>query len=346
MTEMQDVEAEDATVSRSPIARLLASAGGRGGALIILVLLMIVFSQLTPNFLTGRNLLNVLRQFAVPGILAVAQTMVIVTAGIDLSVASTAALSGSLMAVAFAHWGLSEPIAWIIGLSAGLAVGVVNGLVIRYWKVPAIIATLGTFSAVRGVALLVTGGLPVPTFDRVVEGRRLPESVNYLGAASLGPVPVIALMAGLIAVVGAVVLGRSKLGRSALAIGGNQEAAHASGISVGRTKLMIYSLSGLISAFAGILLAGRLSSANALMGDGFELQSIAAVVVGGTNLFGGEGTVGGTVIGILIIGVLSNGLNIIGVSEFWQRVSNGLIIVAVVALDQWRRRAGARSDIS
>ncbi|MFN2485321.1 MAG: ABC transporter permease, partial [Acidimicrobiia bacterium] len=113
-----------------------------------------------------------------------------------------------------------------------------------------------------------------------------------------------------------------------------QEAAHASGISVGRTKLMIYTLSGLISAFAGILLAGRLSSANALMGEGFELQSIAAVVVGGTNLFGGEGTVGGTVIGILIIGVLSNGLNIIGVSEFWQRVSNGLIIVAVVALDQ------------
>ncbi|MGH8871115.1 MAG: ABC transporter permease [Acidimicrobiia bacterium] len=342
MAEARSAETDGQTMPRSPIARLLTSAGGRGGALLILVLLVFVFSLLTSDFPTGRNLLNILRQFAVPGILAIAQTLVIVTAGIDLSVASTAALSGSLMAVSFAHWGLPEPVAWTVGLGAGLAVGAVNGLVIRYWKVPDIIATLGTFSAVRGVALLVTGGLPVPAFDRVVEGRRLPESVNNLGAGSLGSIPVIALMAGLVAIVGAVILSRSKLGRSALAVGGNPVAAHASGISVGRTKFRIYALSGLISAFAGILLAGRLSSANALMGDGYELQSIAAVVVGGTNLFGGEGTIGGTVIGILIIGVLSNGLSIIGVSEFWQRVSNGLIIVAVVALDQWRRRAGIR----
>ena len=344
MAEIQDVGDSVVPAPRSPVARLLASAGGRGGALIILVLLMIVFSLLTSDFLTSRNLLNILRQFAVPGILAIAQTLVIVTAGIDLSIAATAALSGSLMAVAFAHWGLPEPVAWAVGLSAGLLVGTVNGLVIRYWKVPDIIATLGTFSAVRGVALLVTGGLPVPTFDKVVEGRTLPGLVNTLGAGSVGPIPIIALMAGVVAALGAVILGRSKLGRSALAVGGNPEAAHASGISVGRTKLWIYALSGLISAFAGIALAGRLSSANALMGEGMELQAIAAVVVGGTNLFGGEGTMGGTVIGILIIGVLSNGLNIVGVSEFWQRVSNGLIIVVVVALDQWRRRAGVRGE--
>lgn len=342
MADIQGTETEAIAASHHPLARLLASAGGRGGALIILVLLMALFTLASQDFLTSRNLLNILRQFAVPGILAIAQTLVIVTAGIDLSVASTAALSGSLMAVSFAHWGLAEPLSWVIGMAAGLVVGVVNGLVIRYWRVPDIIATLGTFSAVRGVALLVTGGLPVPTFDRVVEGRSLPESVNVLGSGSLGPIPIIALMAGLVAVVGALILGRSKLGRSALAVGGNPEAAHASGINVGRTKLWIYSLSGLISAFAGILLAGRLSSANALMGEGMELQSIAAVVVGGTNLFGGEGTIGGTVIGVLIIGVLSNGLNIVGVSEFWQRVSNGLIIVAVVALDQWRRRAGSK----
>jgi len=342
MSEIQNVGPLEAPPTKSPVARLLASAGGRGGALIILVVLMAGFSLLTSDFLTSRNLLNILRQFAVPGILAIAQTLVIVTAGIDLSVAATAALSGSLMAVSFAHWGLPEPVSWAVGLGAGLLVGIVNGLVIRYWRVPDIIATLGTFSAVRGIALLVTGGLPVPTFDRVVEGRTLPGSVNTLGADSLGPIPVIALVAGLVAVIGAIILGRSKLGRSALAVGGNPEAAHASGISVGRTKLLIYALSGLISALAGIVLAGRLSSANALMGEGMELQAIAAVVVGGTNLFGGEGTMGGTVIGVLIIGVLSNGLNIVGVSEFWQRVSNGLIIVVVVALDQWRRRAGAR----
>ncbi|HLF43375.1 MAG TPA: ABC transporter permease [Acidimicrobiia bacterium] len=344
MSDSQSVGPLDVVRVKSPVARLMASAGGRGGALIILVLLMVGFTLLTSDFLTSRNLLNILRQFSVPGILAIAQTLVIVTAGIDLSVAATAALSGSLMAVSFAHWGLPEPVSWVVGLSAGLLVGSVNGLVIRYWRVPDIIATLGTFSAVRGIALLVTGGLPVPTFDRVVEGRSLPGSVNTLGADSLGPIPIIALIAGLVAAIGAIILGRSKLGRSALAVGGNPEAAHASGISVGRTKLWIYALSGLISALAGIVLAGRLSSANALMGEGMELQAIAAVVVGGTNLFGGEGTMGGTVIGVLIIGVLSNGLNIVGVSEFWQRVSNGLIIVVVVALDQWRRRAGARGE--
>ncbi|GIU92969.1 MAG: permease [Acidimicrobiia bacterium] len=330
------------TERRNRFAWLLTSAGGRGGALLILILLAAVFAVLAPNFLTSRNLLNILRQFAVPGILAIAQTLVIVTAGIDLSVAATAALSGSLLAVSYAHWGVPEPVAWLIGLGSGLVVGAVNGFVIRYWRVPDIIATLGTFSAVRGVALLVTGGLPAPSFARVVEGRSLPESVNTVGAGSLGPIPIIALVAGVVALAGGLVLRRTKLGRAAMAVGGNPVAAHASGISVGRTKFWIYVLSGLISAFAGILLAGRLSSANALMGEGMELQSIAAVVVGGTNLFGGEGTVGGTVIGILIIGVLSNGLNILGVAEFWQRVSNGLIIVAVVALDQWRRRAGTR----
>ncbi|MGH8873813.1 MAG: ABC transporter permease [Acidimicrobiia bacterium] len=319
-----------------------AAAGGRAGALVILALLMLVFFVATPNFLTTGNLLNVLRQFSVTAILAVAQTMVIISGGIDLSVASTAALSGSLMAVSFAHWGWPEPVAWLLGLTAGVAVGAVNGLVISRWRVPDIIATLGTFSAVRGVALLVTNGLPVPEFSRVVEGRRIPPSVAGLGAGSVAGIPLIAVVAGVCAVAGWFVLTRTKLGRSTFAVGGNREAAHASGISVARTKLRIYVLSGLLAAVAGMMLTGRLASANALMGEGMELQSIAAVVVGGSNLFGGEGTVGGTIIGVLIIGVLSNGLNILGVAEFWQRVSNGLIIVVVVALDQWRRRATRR----
>jgi ribose/xylose/arabinose/galactoside ABC-type transport system permease subunit len=331
--------------SRSRIAaapslpvRIATYAGGRGGAFLILVLLVVVFSLLSPHFLTDRNLLNILRQVAVVGVLAIAQTLVIVTAGIDLSVAATAALSGSLMAVSYAHWGWPEPIAWLLGLASGLLVGAINGIVVRYFRVPDIIATLGAFSAVRGVALLVTEGLPVPTFAKVVEGRSLPDSVNTLGAGSLGPFPLIAIATAVVAVLGALILARSKLGRAALAVGGNREAAHASGIDVGATKFRIYALSGLLSALAGILLAGRLSSANALMGEGMELQSIAAVVVGGTNLFGGQGTMSGTIIGVLIIGVLANGLSIMGIPEFWQRVSNGLIIVAVVALDQWRRR--------
>jgi ribose transport system permease protein len=327
-------------------ARVVSALGARGGALVILLLLVLVFAVTTPNFLTSRNLLNILRQFAVPAMLAVGQTLVIVTAGIDLSVASTAALAGSIMAVSFAHWGLAAPIAILLGLAAGFAVGGFNGFVVTRWRVPDIIATLGTFSAVRGVALLVTGGLPVPTFELVVEGRRLPDSISLLGADSIGPVPLIAVAAAVVALVGAWILNRTKLGRSALAVGGNREAAHASGISISRTKMSVYLLSGLFASIAGMLLAGRLSSANALMGEGMELQSIAAVVVGGTALFGGEGSVGGTIIGVLIIGVLSNGLNILGVSEFWQRVSNGLIIVLVVALDQWRRRAASREAAS
>jgi len=268
---------------RTRVARVAAAAGGRGGALIILVALVIGFTIATPNFFTEDNLLNILRQYSVPMILAVGQTIVIVSRGIDLSVAST-------------------------------------------------------FSAVRGVALLITDGLPVPDFAKAEEGRTVPESVNTLGSDSLLGIPLIAVVALACVLVGGFILGRTTLGRAAYAIGGNTEAARVSGIRVERSKVWIYVISGLFAAVAGFMLTGRQGSANALMGDGMELQSIAAVVIGGTNLFGGEGKVSGTVIGILVIAVIGNGLQILGVAEFWQRVVNGLIIVAVVAIDQWRRR--------
>jgi ribose transport system permease protein len=327
---------------RGVAVRVATAAGGRGGAIAILLLLMLAFFIATPNFLTVRNMLNILRQYSVPAILAVGQTLVIVSAGIDLSVAATAALSGSLMGVAFAHWGWPEPLAILLGLAAGFGVGGINGFVITRWRVPDFIATLGTLAAVRGVALLVTDGLPVPDYTRAVEGRTIPSSVGTLGSDSALGVPLIVVVAVVCAVAGWFVLMRTKLGRSAYAIGGNREAARVSGIRVDRAKRRIYVISGLMASVAGMMLAGRLASANALMADGMELQSIAAVVIGGTNLFGGEGGVGGTMIGILIIGVLANGLNILGVADFWQRVVNGLIIVIVVALDQWRRRIARR----
>jgi ribose/xylose/arabinose/galactoside ABC-type transport system permease subunit len=324
---------------RSLTVRTATAAGGVGGAIAILALLVLAFFIATPDFLTVNNTLNILRQYSVPAILAVGQTIVIVSAGIDLSVASTAALSGSLMGVAFAHWGWPEPAALLLGLAAGFAVGAFNGFVITRWKVPDFVATLGTLAAVRGVALLVTGGLPVPDYERAVEGRTIPASVSKLGAESVARVPLIAFVAAGCAIVGWFLLSRTKLGRAGYAIGGNRDAARASGIRVERSKWWIYVISGLMAAIAGFMLTGRQASANALMADGMELQSIAAVVIGGTNLFGGEGGVGGTMIGILIIGVLANGLNILGVAEFWQQVVNGLVIVVVVAIDQWRRRA-------
>jgi ribose transport system permease protein len=331
----------ETTALRAP--RIARVAGGRGGALIILVGLLVIFSLASEDFLTSNNLLNILRQYSVPLILAVGQTLVIVSRGIDLSVASTAALSGSVMGVAFAHWGWAEPLCLALGLACGFAVGAFNGFVITRLHVPDFIATLGTFTAVRGIALLITDGLPVPDFQRAVEGRTVPDSVTTLGSDEIGSIPIIALVALACALLGGLILARTRLGRSAYAVGGNPEAARVSGIRVERTKMQVYILSGGLAAVAGFMLVGRQGSANALMGEGMELQSIAAVVIGGTNLFGGEGNVSGTVIGILVIGVLSNGLAIVGVAEFWQRVINGLIIIAVVALDQWRRRA-ARVD--
>jgi ribose/xylose/arabinose/galactoside ABC-type transport system permease subunit len=325
--------------AKGMLARAVTVAGGRGGALIILFLLVVAFAIVTPDFLTVNNLVNILRQYSVLMILAVGQTLVIVSRGIDLSVASNAALSGSVMGVAYAYWAWPEPASLLVGLAAGVAVGAFNGFVITRLGVPDFIATLGTFVAVRGIALLVTDGLPVPDFERAVEGRTLPATISTLGVDSVLGMPLIAVVALVCALVGGFILSRTRLGRSAYAIGGNTEAARMSGIKVERSKMWIYVISGLLAAVGGFMLTGRQASANALMGEGLELQSIAAVVIGGTNLFGGEGRMSGTVIGVLIIGVLSNGLSIAGVAEFWQRVVNGLIIVAVVALDQWRRRA-------
>jgi ribose transport system permease protein len=325
--------------AKATLARTVTVAGGRGGALIILFLLVVAFTIVTPDFLTVNNLINILRQYSVLMILAVGQTLVIVSRGIDLSVASNAALSGSVMGVAYAYWAWPEPASLLVGLAAGVAVGAFNGFVITRLDVPDFIATLGTFVAVRGIALLVTDGLPVPDFERAVEGRTLPGTISTLGVDSVLGMPLIAVVALICALIGGFILSRTRLGRSAYAIGGNTEAARMSGIKVERSKMWIYMISGLLAAVGGFMLTGRQASANALMGEGLELQSIAAVVIGGTNLFGGEGRMSGTVIGVLIIGVLSNGLSIAGVSEFWQRVVNGLIIVAVVALDQWRRRA-------
>jgi ribose/xylose/arabinose/galactoside ABC-type transport system permease subunit len=179
-----------------------------------------------------------------------------------------------------------------------------------------------------------------------VRGRTIPDPISTLGGDAVARIPLIAIVALVCVLVGGFVLGRTRLGRSAYAIGGNPEAARMSGIRVERTKLLLYVFSGTLAAVAGLVLVGRQGSGNALSAEGMELQAIAAVVIGGTNLFGGEGKVSGTVIGMLVIGVLSNGLAIVGVSEFWQRVVNGLIIIAVVALDQWRRRAARASRLA
>lgn len=324
----------------------------RGGPLIALTLLGIYLSLASPYFLSFSNLSNVARQSAITAILAVGQTLVIISAGIDLSVSAMAALSASVAAVLmtqrFEPMGIAiGPVSFGMGLAIALAVGllagITNGVIIAKGRIPDFIATLGTLTIFRGIALLVTGGLPVPSHITATELKGyLPDQMLWLGGGAILGIPV----AGVVAV-GAVLLGWLILryaagGRATYAVGGNREAARVSGINIDRTKIAVYAFSGLMAGLGGFVLAGRLNSANALMASGQELNSIAAVVIGGTNLFGGEGGVFGSFIGALVLGVLANGLNLLNVSDFWQRVFQGMVIILVVAFDQWRRRRFAR----
>jgi ribose transport system permease protein len=319
----------------------------RGGPLVALALLVVSLAFATPYFLTGSNLLNVARQSSFTAMIAIGQTFVVLTGGIDLSVAATAALSASVGTVLMTQpveiAGIAlGPIHPIIGIAAAIAVGLLagalNGWIIVRFRIPDFIATLGTMTMYRGIALLVTDGLPVPSFRAAGEGAPIPKVLTWMGSGHLFGLPVSALVAALLGLVAWYILRYTNLGRSIYAVGGNREAARVSGINIGRTKIYVYAFSGLTAAIAGLVMTGRLNSANALMAEGEELKSIASVVIGGTNLFGGEGGVVGSLIGALTIGVLGNGLNLLDVSPFWQRVAQGLVIILVVILDQWRRR--------
>lgn len=333
--------------ARDPAKLDLQNLVFRGGPLIALLALVVFLSFASPHFFSIDNFLNVARQSAFTAILAVGQTLVIITGGIDLSVAAIAALASSVTAVLLTEpllvLGLSigplHPVlAILVGLMVGLIAGTFNGWVIARFQIPDFVATLGTMTIFRGVALLVTDGLPVPSFRAASSGSALPDALIWLGGGNLLGIPASALLALFIGVAGWYLLRYTALGRSIYAVGGNRQAALVSGISIARTKIYTYAISGLLAAVAGLVLMGRLSSANALMAEGEELRSIAAVVIGGTNLFGGEGGAIGSLLGALIIGVLGNGLNLLNVSPFWQRIAQGLVIVLVVIFDQWRRR--------
>jgi ribose transport system permease protein len=336
----------DFTTSRG--FRILRGILLQGGPVIALILLGIYLANATPFFLTDSNMVNVTRRTAITAIFAIGQTFVILTGGIDLSVGAIGALAASISAVFMTQqievFGTTVgPVDFGLGLVIALGVGVlaggINGLLITKGRIPDFIATLGTLEAFRGIALIVTGGLPVPSHVTATELRGyLPEQMITLGGGSLFGFPIAALTALGIALIAFFILRYTALGRSIFAVGGNREAARVSGINVDRTKIAVYVISGFLAAIAGFLLAGRLNSANALMAGEENLSSIAAVVIGGTNLFGGEGGIFGSVIGALITGVLSNGLNLLDVSDFYQRIVQGAVIIIVVIFDQWRRR--------
>ena len=302
--------------------------------LIALLLLCAFLSLTSPVFLTTGNLFGVARAFSLTAIVAIGQTFVILTGGIDLSVGSVLALAG-LSAGMLLQRGMPLPIAALAGLAVGVVFGLANGLMITRIGLPPFIATLGTLSIGRGLVYVITKGYPVT----------VPEDAHafiWLGQGYVWIVPVPVIIMVLLTIVGALVLGATMFGRYVYAVGGNREAARLAGIPVRLVELSVYVISGALAALAGLILVARLVSAQPSAGLGFELPVIAASIIGGTSLMGGEGTVLGAVLGAAIMGVLENGMVLLGVSTYAQQAVTGAVIILAVMLDIWqKRRRGA-----
>ena len=295
---------------------------------ISLALLFVVLSIASPYFLTGTNLASVIRQTAVINIMALGMTLVIVSGGIDLSVGSILAFSGVLGTMTMVETG-SVPVGILAGVLCGTLWGCANGLMIATLRIPPFIVTLGTLGIVRGLTLVISGGLPVVG---------LPKEHGFLGEGTIGPAPFVLVVLVLCAVITHFALHGTKLGRYTYAIGSNESAAVYAGIPVARFKVAIYAICGLLSGLAGMIETSRLMTGQPTAGVSYELQVIAAVVIGGGSLTGGEGTVIGTLIGAFIMGLLSNGSDLLGVNPYWQQVIIGAIIILAVALDEARKR--------
>ena len=308
--------------------RLKAQRLRQIGAFAGLVALCLVLWAATPHFLTVSNLLNVLEQTSINAIVAVGMTYVIISGGIDLSVGSVLAVSGIVLALAL-EGGLPAPAAIVLALATGTAGGLANGVLITFGRLPPFIATLGMMSVARGAALMLAEGRPISGFS---EGFR----ALATGRVLLVPAPV--LITAVVYLVAHFVLVRTVFGRATYAIGGNEEAARLSGVHVRFHKTAVYGVAGLTSAVAAILLTARLNSAQPTAGTMYELDAIAATVIGGTSLLGGEGTLVGALIGALIMGVLRNGLNLLNVSSFFQQVVIGAVIIGAVLIDMSLKR--------
>jgi ribose transport system permease protein len=294
----------------------------RFGLVISFLLLCLALSLLSDRFLTVNNLVNVLRQSTINGIMAVGMTYVILTAGIDLSVGAVLALSGVVTADLLQR-GVAVPVAVLAGLGLGAALGLVNGLISTKGRVPPFVTTLGMMTVARGLALTYTEGRPI---------TGLPAEFRFIGTGSIGPVPMPIVIAGLTFMAGYILLTRTRVGEYIFALGNNPVAARFAGIATQRYTAFVYVVAGLLSALAGMILIARLNSAQPTAGLGYEFDAIAAVVVGGTSFSGGQGGLGGTLLGVLVIAVLNNGLNLLNVSSFYQPVVTGVVIALALLL--------------
>jgi ribose transport system permease protein len=295
---------------------------------VTLILLAIALTIATPHFLTALNLASVARQTAVINLLALGMTLVIITGGIDLSVGSTLAMAGLFGSAAFkSNHSIVESVA--IGMAVGLLCGLLNGLLITQLRISPFIVTLGTLEAYRGLALVKSKGLPV---------HDIPDSFSFLGDGNLLGIPFSLWVLAACAVMMHFLLENTKLGRYAFAIGSNQSAAFYAGVPIKFHLTSVYAIAGALAGLAGMVEASRLMTGQPTAGQGYELQAIAAVVIGGGSLQGGEGSVVGTLIGAFIIGLLSNGSDLLGINPYWQQVTIGAVIIAAVGLDELRKR--------
>ncbi|MGI6069755.1 MAG: ABC transporter permease [Blautia sp.] len=294
------------------------------GALIGLLLICVIFSFATPAFLKGYNIMNIARQCSINLIVAVGMTFIILTGGIDLSVGGILALVGTIVAGLIAG-GMPVALAVILGLLLGAAFGVFNGICVSYAQIPPFITTMATLSIARSIALIYSGGYPI---------TGMPKSFTFLGTGSIGIFPVPVVIAVCIVIFGVFVLRKTVLGKYIYAIGGNEDATRLSGINVNVWKLVTYGIHGILTGIAGVVLTARMNSGQPSAASGIELDIIAAVVIGGTSLSGGEGGIAGTVIGTLVITVLNNGLTLMDVNPYLQGLIIGFVILISVFIDK------------
>jgi ribose transport system permease protein len=326
----------DRAVAR-PMALIRSEAMQRLLAFGALLVIIVVFSLLSPNFLQFDNVVGILIATSVNGILALGVTFVIITGGIDLSIGTVMTLSAVITGVLITKLGLPLPVGILGGILTGGLAGLVNGILIARFRIPSFIATLGMLNVAKGLALVTSGLTPIyfndtPEFNQGAMGSLIGSIVPGLA------IPNVVLVLFVAALIGSLVLSRTILGRYTFALGSNEEAARLSGVNVVAWKTAVYAVCGLFAGLAGVVIAARLNSAQPSLGQGYELDAIAAAVIGGTSLSGGEGTILGTVIGAFIISTLTNGLRILSVPQEWQTVVTGGIVILAVYIDIVRRK--------
>ncbi|OMG51189.1 ribose ABC transporter permease [Paenibacillus macerans] len=316
---------EDEKAMSTKNSALTSMVRGNIGIIFVLLVLCVILSIVSPVFLTTENLITVLRQVSNNVFLALGMTLVMILGGIDLSVGAIVAVSGTLTVGFMVNNGIPMPVAILLGILIGTLLGFFNGVIITQFKLPAFIVTLATMNIAQGIAYIYSGGR---------SARITNDAYTQLGTGKLfGFLPLPVLYMAILTVIFIVLLNKTKFGTNIFAIGGNREAARLSGVRIKKVEIAVYTLAGLLSALAGIVLSARMYSGQPSVGQGYEMDAIAACVLGGVSMAGGRGRISGTIFGVMIIGVVSNGLNLMGVSSFWQLLVKGLIILIAVLID-------------